>query len=142
MSMTDRKADSVRAPANRATPIQDLDLRGPISYTAGIDWIRENVVLKETQEGSVLQLNVLLPTASVKLYMEPANHYIMGFQGKDKIYLVDDPASNRFKDLLESRIKGTEVTILTGLSSQHGPQGLGTFLSTKNGDVGVVFKRE
>lgn len=126
----------------KATPGADIDLRDPISYTASVDWIRQNVVLKETKQGFVLRLNVLLPSASVTLFMEPANHYIMGFQGKDKIYLLDDSASDQFKSRLQTQIKGAQVTILTGLSSQHGPQGLATFRRTKNGVVGVVFKRE
>jgi len=137
--MADRKAEPARATVNSTA---DVDLRDPISYTASIEWIRRNVVLKETTKESLLRLNVLLPAASVTLFMDPAHHYILGFQGKDKIYLLDDPASNRFKDQLESQIKGVQVTILTGLSSQHGPQGLGTFQPTKNGHVGVIFRRE
>jgi hypothetical protein len=103
--------------------------------------VRKNVVLENKVQGEVLQLDVSLPEGSVTLYMDPSNHYIMGFKGAGQIYVLQDVKSESFKAALESQSKGSEVTILDGLGADHGIGGLKTF-SGKNGKTeGRVFTR-
>jgi hypothetical protein len=121
---------------------RELDLRDPARYTASIEWLRENVVLANHVHARVLQLDVALPDGQVALFMNPANHYLMGFRGADKIYVLDDDTSDEFRKSLQSEFNDTEVEILKGLGADHGDRGLKTFSRTNSALKGRVFKRK
>jgi hypothetical protein len=121
--------------------VKALDLRDPAQYQASIEWVRKNVVLENKVPGKVLQLDVSLPEGSVTLYMDPSNHYIMGFKGVGQIFVLKDAKSEAFKTALESQFKGSEVTILDGLGADHGLGGLKTFRGKNGKTEGRVFSR-
>ena len=120
----------------RPKPVE-LDLSDPQLYWDGVAWVRNNVVLKSSGKSEALQLNVKLPFGQrATVFMNTGNHYIMGFQGADKVYLLDDPDSPRFKELLSQHLgSGSEIKILKGLSSRHDYRGLGTFEMNGKGKV-------
>jgi hypothetical protein len=121
--------------------VKALDLRDPAQYQVSIEWVRKNVVLENKIPEKVLQLDVSLPEGSVTLYMDPSDHYIMGFKGAEQIFVLKDVKSQAFKIALKSQFNGSEVTILDGLGADHGFGGLKTF-SGKNGKMeGRVFRR-
>lgn len=133
--MTDRNRENCQA-------THDLDLRDSALYVEGIEWLRNNVVLRNTITRDVLQLNVLLPRGAVTLYMAPRDHYIMGFRGADAIYLLKDRNQKTFKKALETEIEGTRIEILENLSTSHTAKGLKTFTDTASGvPDGRVFTR-
>lgn len=119
---------------------QELDLRDPARYMASIEWLRNNVVLGIAKE-LVLQLNVSLPNGTTTLFMDLANHYIMGFRGADKIYVLEDNKSEAFRKSLQSQLGNTPVEILRGLGADHGLRGLQTFSRGNGGIRGRIFKR-
>jgi hypothetical protein len=119
--------------------VHKLDFRDPGPYMEGIDWIRSNVVLKPHAKGEVLQLDIALRKQPVTLYMDPRNHYIMGFQGADRIYLLDDEETAKFKSVLKDETPEPEV--LKGLGGGHHARGLGTFRrKTGGGVIGRTFQ--
>jgi len=118
--------------------VHKLDFRDAGPYVDGVDWVRSNVVLKQHPKGQVLQLDVALRALPVTLYMDPWNHYIMGFQGADRIYLLDDDETGAFKKAL--KIQGPEPEIIKSLGGGHHAQGLGTFQRKPHGGVvGRIF---
>jgi hypothetical protein len=127
---------------NQGSTATQLDCSGPAAYLASVDWIRSNVVLRETAKHSVLQLDVIFPKGQVTLFMDPANHYVMGFRGADKIYLLDDANSERFQNDLQLQVKNAGIEILRGFSSAHGPNGLATFGLHNGTDRWRVFTPE
>jgi len=82
-----------------------LDLSSVAGHAAAVEWIRNNVVLRSEETAGILKLTVSLePNGhAVTLFMNAADHYIMGFQGLDKIYLLRDDHRDEFKKLLISR---------------------------------------
>lgn len=138
--MTEQGRQPSRGGNESCRKTQELDLRDPAKYTASIEWIRGNVVLGIAKE-PVLQLNVSLPNGKATLFMDPANHYIMGFRGTDKIYVLEDNNSEAFKKSIESQIGNTSVKILRGLGADHGLRGRQTFSRENGGIKGRIFKR-
>ncbi len=108
-----------------------FDFRGPGTYVDAVDWVRSNVILKNNVKGSVLEMEVLLPGGTVHLFMDSANHYIMGFRGADKIYILQDVNSTAFEAAVKTNYKDAKTEILAGLSVSHGAAGLGTFVNRK-----------
>lgn len=113
-----------------------LDLSGPAVYTESVDWVRDHVVLKDSaQTSAVIEIDVNLPErCTVSLFMDPNNHYILGFRGADKVYLLDDSGTAAFAErLVETKLVRSrrEITVLHGLKASH--EGLGTFTRQVSG---------
>ena len=137
--MAKQRTTAAQGDGRNSPTVAELNLRDPASYTTSIDWIRDNVVFKNNVKGPVLQLIVSLPGGDVSLYMNPANHYIMAFRGRDKIYVLKDRDSEKFKNDLQSQIKDVEIEILHGLSAAHTARGLGTFKDQDHRTRATVF---
>lgn len=110
---------------------KQIDLRGRASYAASVEWVRANLVLGQTPQGSVLQLDVLLPNGTVTLFMDPWNQYILGFRGADAVYVLKDDQSGKFADALRAALKNSTVE-QSNIGAGHGPKGLGTFVEYGN----------
>ena len=109
---------------------ETLNFTDAASYQDAVDWIRSNVVLRNTTKGPVLQLDITFPRTQVTVFMNPSNHYILAFRGADGIYVLDDPSDTPkfLKDLSAATDKGTKITLLKGFNASHtGVRGIQTF---------------
>jgi hypothetical protein len=123
--------------------VHALDFSGPSTYFDGVEWVRNNVVLRNAIGQPVLQLDVTIsPGVVVTLYMDPQTHYIMGFKGADRIYLMYDPLCGQFKDSLKTTYKDSNPEILDGLRSSHGSDGLETLERNRHGYPGVFARSD
>jgi hypothetical protein len=119
-----------------------LDLGNSFRYRESVEWLCRNVVQANTVGRAVLQLNVTLPGGAVALYMDPRNHYIMGFRGTDAAYLLKDDNTAIFKSALQGELRQTEIEILEWLGADHGLGGLRTFTRKSGGMEGRGFARK
>jgi hypothetical protein len=122
----------------------ELDLTDPALYWDGVEWLRSNVLLKPSAGIGVLELDVRLPFEQMgTLLVNTKDLYILGFQGADQAYLLDDPLSPQFERLLKEHLGvGSQTKILKGLSSQHGKYGLGTFEKESKWEGKVFHKSD
>ncbi len=80
----------------------DLNLSSVATHWVTVEWIRDNVILNPgPRAGRALRLNVALPNGGrVVLFMDVNSHYVMGFEGRDGIYLLADPHRDAFRQRL------------------------------------------
>jgi len=121
----------------------ELDLSDPVLYWDGVEWLRSNVVLKPSGNLGVIELDIRLPLEQrATLFANTKDLYILGFQGADRVYLLDDPLSPQFEKLLKQHLGvDSQTRILKGLSSQHGEYGLGTFQKQGEWNKGRKFHK-
>jgi len=135
--MADRSRESENCRA-----VRTLDLRNSFRYRESVEWLCRNVVQTDTVGRPVLQLNITLPGGVVMLYMNPRNHYIMGFRGIDAVYLLQDDDTASFRDALADEFKQTKIEILKWLGADHGTGGLKTFTRESSGMEARTFARK
>jgi Ribosome inactivating protein len=137
------KQDSVSSSDNNkdCRVRKEINLRDPARYAASIEWVRKNVVVRNTTGTKVLQLDVLVSDGEVTLYMNTENQYVMGFRGADKVYLLNDDDTEKFKAWLAEELQGAAIEVLNNLHTRHGggAGGLETFVDNLRGRV---FRRK
>src|SRR5262245_12772053 len=104
--------------------VQQLDLTTADKHVQSAEWIRDNVILKN-HESEVLQFNVALPDSGhVSLFMNTSNQYLLGFQGKDKVYLLRDKDRDAFKNaLIEGNLVAVSKIEYLDIGSDHSSLG-------------------
>jgi hypothetical protein len=86
---------------------KDLDLSTADGHARTVEWMRNNIILpSEGETPPAMELNVKLPEdGNVTLFMDPKDHYILGFKGRDKVYLLNDKNRDSFqKHLLDQKL--------------------------------------
>lgn len=110
----------------------ELDLSDLAGYVKANEWVRNHVVLGPKSEG-VLQLDVNVAQGrSVTLFMRRQDGYILGFRGADRIYVLEDAATESFvEDLKKHKVAkdDRDVFVLEKFKATHA--GLNSFPGDK-----------
>ena len=126
-----------------AAEVKNVDLSSEYGHATTVEYVRNNVILPpEGQKPDVLQLEVKLPgdkdrpDHKVTLIMNTENHYILGFKGQDKIYLLQDADSPEIKKTLvkEKLVPNADAVEILKLGGEHPT--LGTLDPKRSFDMG------
>jgi hypothetical protein len=123
-----KNVGNTRVPGN----LQELDLSSVYGFEHATDWVRENVLLSRKRP-HMLELRVKLPAGpaskgktSATIVMDPRNAYVVGFRGRDGMYLLRDDSANLDLQLRQANLIGKDEKAVTlNIGTDHAS--LGTF---------------
>jgi hypothetical protein len=131
MAHDDPKNDSSSHAADSETA-QHLDLSSPVGFTQATEWVCNAVLLSQPAAPMLeLDLRVAAQTKTSEerratIFMDSKDGYVVGFRGKDAVYLLSDPERDIEAKLREAKLIGKDEKPVT-LKVRTDHKSLGTF---------------